>query len=327
VDATPLRRPSDAAPVTVLVLAHHDPGLIVRLARAVRARLPEAEVVTAYNAPLDDADLAELTAAGVRRVGSGERAKWGEWSTVERVLEGLDDIDDDRAVLLVSADSHPTPYLAAWTERFAASGVHAAIFRDDVADDPLVQAHLRYRWWLWHRSPRAVSGVAFRAANAISGRLGRPLRLRASPRVVAVGYRAQPMPSQFAKGDLWFAISPRGRARLREGLADPDLRATFEHCLIPDEFFLHTIALLHGWRVWRTKVMFTAWPYPGAPNPLQLGPSDLETVLASSAPFVRKVAEPAGDALARILDDLPDAALTPRAGDPLLTETASGGPV
>jgi hypothetical protein len=296
--------------VTFLVLAHRDVHLIVRLAASIRARLPHADVVTAYNGPLDAAELGELAAAGVRRVGSGERAKWGEYSTVQRILEGLAEIDDDHSVVLISGDSHPTPNLAIWIRRFASSGAHAALWGDETTDDPLVDAHLRYRWRLWHRPASSVGDVTFRVANAVSGWLGPWLRVRVSPRVIAVGVRSRPVTTRHAKGDQWFAISPSGRSRLQVCLADPVLRTMFAGSLIPDESFFHTIALLDAWTVWRTKLMFVSWPYPGAPSPNQLEVGDLGRVVSSSTPFARKVAEPSGAHLAQALDDLPDAELS-----------------
>jgi hypothetical protein len=292
------------------VLAHREVALIARLAAAIRARIPDAEVAAIYNAPLDAAELDELEAAGVGRVGSGGQAKWGEISLVDRVMEGLAEVADDRAVVLISGDSHPTPHLSAWMRRFADSGVHAALWGDEVVDDPLLDAHLRYRWRLWHRPPNAAGALVFRAVNAVSGRLGPRSRFRASPRVIAVGLRSRPLDVRHAKGDVWCALSSTARARLAVRAADPALRSMFVDSLIPDEAFVHTVALLDGWRVWRTKVMFTSWPYRGAPSPDQLGPDDLGRVVAEDTPFVRKVASPSGARLARALDALPAAELT-----------------
>ena len=307
------------------MLAHQDPSQVVRLADALRARQPTAEVAVAYNGPLEHAESDDLIAAGVRRVGSGHRARWGEFSIVERTLEGLADIDGDRSVVLISADSHPTPHLGAWVRTFAASGSHVALHGSEVVGNQMLDAQVGHRWHLWHQ-PRSDAGRAlFRVTNVIGGWLGRRERVRVSPRVVAIAGRRRAVPPRYAKGDQWFAISPEGRARLQVRMADPLLRDLFARTLIPDEFLFHTVALLDGWRIWQSKLMFLAWPYSGAPNPRHLGLDDLPAVLEASTPFARKLRGPSGEELARALDQLPDRQLAPALDGPLV-QGASGAP-
>jgi hypothetical protein len=208
---------------------------------------------------------------------------------------------------------------------FVASGSHIALHGSEVVANQMLDAQVGHRWHLWHQ-PRFDAGRAlFRLTNVVGGWLGRRERVRVSSRVVAVAGRRRALPTRYAKGDQWFAISPEGRARLLVRMADPLLREMFARTLIPDEFLFHTVALLDGWQIWQSKLMFLAWPYSGAPNPRHLVLADLPAIFEASTPFARKLTGPSGEELARALDELPDRRLAPALGGPG-ERRASGAP-
>ena len=288
---------------TYLATAYRNVDEVLRLARGIRLRVPEAEIVLVWNGRLDPVDEARVSAAGVRRVGSGRPSLWGSYDLVERVLEGMAEVDPDRWVAVVTSDSYPLGDLGAWQRMVLESGVDAVIRGAAVGDDPMLRARVQYRWVHWRRPSNAVGEFAYRVANKLAALVGPRRRLRATAWSIAVGVRRRKSPpAVFVCGDSWYAIGPTARGRMLELAARPDTDDLFRTTLIPDESQVHTLAMVDGWKVLASPVMHTVWPYDGSPHPRELGPADLEMLEGSEAPFARKVTGDDGAELARLLD-------------------------
>ncbi len=73
---------------------------------------------------------------------------------------------------------------------------------------------------------------------------------------------------------------------------DPDITSHFRRTLIPDEAYIHTVLLNEpGLNVKEGRSTYAPWEHFGRLPHLVLREEDLPAVIASQAPFARKIGE------------------------------------
>jgi len=327
-----------------LVFCHRQPELVARIARAITACSPGADVVLRHDRPgeLDFGPLPPRTHELVSELA----ITWGSWTMVAAQLEALrwvrGHLDPDWVVLL-SGQDHPLRDLAGWEREVVAGGSDALVAarpldplrretRTVDRDDWLTRRYT-YRWralphvrpdrWSTPFVRRATRAVWYRYLTRLQvgwavNEMPRGLPWMAGVRLPR-SRRAAFVPWY---GEQWMAL---GRAAvgavLRSAEQDAGTRGRFERSLIPDESYFQTVLCCDpGLDVADESL---SWKhFTGSdPHPRDVTVSDLPAARASGRPFVRKV-----DASVPAVLDALDRALPGRGGGHPAAGDAVGEP-
>ncbi len=284
-----------------VVMAHRDLSQVVRLVGAIKATAPESDVLVLWNGPLDGAGTAAIRAAGGSRVGSGKRARWGDYSLVERMVEGFEAGLGYDWTVLVSGQDYPARHLGRWEDHLREQDVDAVFeARPLEPGDDAMWDRVRYDWLLFQAESR-LGRLILRVGNRLL-----PAQLRSRVAIfdgrLMVGLRRRSAPSLVWKGSTWMAVDRDMCRRVVDAARDRQRNRPFRRSLNPDETFIQTILGVEARRPLVASITMTRWQ-PGSPHPDDLGPDDLRAALAAGTPFTRKVTGPRGQALADLLDD------------------------
>lgn len=287
-----------------VVMSHSQPEVLSRLAHRIRTLSPNAAIVLRHDArscalPDDLPDGCHLRA-------STTPIAWGDWSIVAVMLEEIRYVrthTDATHVAFISGLDYPARPLQEW-EREVSSldavltaqrldfrprwGRHRGYEGDETA------IRFRYRWFRvpgtggWNATSRAG-----RLANRLTFRLisnVRPAlyyRLLPRGRGLFIGVRRRWSGPPVYKGWQWLMLS----ARAMDVALESQLVPKFKHTLIPDESYLHTIVCNDpSLTIRHAAVSYTRWDASlGTPHPATLQLADVDGIVASGAPFARKI--------------------------------------
>lgn len=293
-----------AAPIAFIVLSHTQPALVARLARRLLAGDPEAHVIVEHDPGGPPLELRDGDRLHVR-VSTAPRA-WGGFGLVAGVLEALrfaHDRLDPEWIVLVSGQDYPAAPAREIRRRLEASGQDALMqVRHDVDPDARegAAAWWRARYFMrWYRWPLGGTRLGPRREG-----LQRRLSM-AQPFVFVwtlprgagtyVGFRRRrtPFGPDFVcrAGSQWFALGRAARVSVLEQLRRrPELIAYYERTIIPDESFFTTLVTNDpALRVGEQDLTFTSMGGAGEAHARVLEAGDLDAILASGRPLVRKV--------------------------------------
>ena len=294
--------------VAYLILSHHLPDQVVRLAGALREGSPAAPILIHHDpggAPLDHRRIERL--GGVRRVPS-RPVRWGWASQLDALLGSLSwalaHVEFDWLAVL-SGQDYPARPLESVERELAASDLDGYVQGELVSPPALTARTLdefAARYFYRHRQIRPPGPRARRALER-----ARPLlAIRDMPWGTVLGRRvAAPFDGArpCRRGQDWFTLSRRCVSLLdRARRDDPRLLDHYRHSLHPTESFPHTV--LHaepGLRLSGDPRRYSAWRV-GSPHPAVLGMADLDAILASGADFARKLDARIDSALFDALD-------------------------
>lgn len=316
------------ASAAYVVLSHLDPARVERMVERILALSPGACVLVRHDARR--AAAPRITSPRVVVEAHRGDRDWGSWELVDQTRHALHraaELFDPRLLIVVSGQDYPCRDLAGWERGVLAGGagwvcafLHELHYRPrwgrpyGDGDDTLTR--YLYRWyplpagrWL-HRS----SSSGARALRWAATRVGHYLEPIVAVRTVTrgrgyhVGIRARKTPFDDAHpclmGSQWMALDRASLAAI-DAAFDHDrlMRATYRRSIIPDESAFQTVL---GWRQPPQPggiVSHTVWEAAlDAPRTLTI--DDLDEILASGAPFCRKLAAGLSDELADALDRL-----------------------
>ncbi len=309
-----------------VILSHRDWPQVSRLARAILASSPNARVHIAHDArrevfPSHDPD------ERIEIVEHGHPADWGSWALVEAMLGALAaarERTDPDLVCLISGQDYPVRPLEGWEdEAMAADGWIGAAEplrytprwgrRRGTGSDTLTRYDYR-----WFRTPAAVVGLhpagrvggfLRRVRDAVALRTEPLLSVRTVTRGRGVHWGLRRIPSPFSPdrpcwyGSQWLAL----RRPELDRLLDTDLargsrlRRLYRRTIIPDESALVTPLAWRSPPAPLPPVTHTNWDV-ARDEPTTWTLDDLEAVVASRAPFCRKVDPVASAPLLDALD-------------------------
>lgn len=310
-----------------VILAHRYSG-IVRLVRRVASSSPDARIVVRFE-DTTQFDVDELRAAGAIPLVSTIRARWGDWTLTDAMLEALGvarAVTDADYYVLVSGQDYPVRDLAAWEEQVAQRAPDAIL--DPIVDHP---RDWRSRWamvpmpWPRHEGAyRALRHAAWRVGTVTDPALTVLPRFVDGDRRWLIGVarpRARvPHGVRVTKCSQWMTLSARAVAAVleRDG-ADRALRDFFRTVRVSDESYVQS--MLHadpGLRIEHGQTTLKRFP-PGKASPQLLDVATLrELADGSEAPFARKVA-PDGDDVRDAADALAAAERHAREGSTRLS--------
>lgn len=317
----------EARRAAYVILSHRHPEQVARLATAINRLSPSAGILVLHDARRSAPPVIDLPS--VRVVAHRAPADWGSWELVEATIRALDLAVrqfDPAMLILVSGQDHPARNLAAWEQQFLERGggwigeARALRYQPrwgrayGVGDDDVTR--YAYRWFPMPGSralanPGSAAAAAARTILLKVGHYAEPVlsvRNVARGRGLHVGFRAAS--GAFAsdmrcyKGSQWLALE-RGHWEeiLRRHLHDADLAAAYRHSIIPDESYFQTILMSLGPPQEGPPVTYVDWRVEeDAPKTLEL--EDLPMIVASGAPFCRKIGPGVSDVLVERLDSL-----------------------
>jgi hypothetical protein len=304
-----------------VVLSHRLPEQVARLARAILASSPRSRVLVEHDARHGPPPLIGDDRVAVRT--HGLAADWGSWELAEAGLAGLRrarDHTDAELVVLVSGQDYPARRLADWEQQVCAGDVAGLVpaaplayrphwgRRPGEGQDDLTR--YSYRWWPapGRYPPRAVTTMV-KASRYVEPAVAWRVLERGRGNYVGLRRRPDPFPATRPcwKGSQWVALRrPLLHAVLAQWDADPALQQVFRGSLIADEAVVPTLAHRSGLPIGDSPVSYADWSRPGE-APAVLSGHDLSAVLASQAPFCRKVEPTRSSALMAALDGLTSA--------------------
>lgn len=320
--------PSSAAgPVAYLILAHRRGDQVRRLASRITQLSPDARVLIHWDAsapepcPVSLPDRVWLTQ---RRIPAG----WGDWSLVEAFLILLDQANRwfaPRWSVLISGEDWPVRNLSCWEAHLDVQGIDALIQsavvrnwpKEGEIDVALEADEIRRYGDSWIRLARPSWPLAARLCDGLVRRLEArasrgsryPAVMNLYGRAYAISWRPHRLPSDdwaLHKGAQWMVCGPRAAQIL---LSTPNaIRKHFQHTLIPDESFPHTVLRnTEGLLVGDGLTSYAPWSHFGRLPHLVLRSEDLPEIVASGAPFARKIGEGEHVAIVDELDSLVEA--------------------
>jgi hypothetical protein len=260
------------------------------------------------------------------------RVDWGGWSIVDATLRMMRLATESLAadwVVVVSGEHWPVLDLRSWEQRLDRGSADALLptvalphrlhFGHGDHDGNRFLARAAHRW---HKVPRPNSRLLHKAlsgASKLSQSLHPLVKLEYSLRGDAwfIGVRRRRGPVSgwpLYKGSEWIACRAGAVAEL---LATPaDVTSWFEGSHIPDECYVQSV--LHQASELVTHDALVTWvpPEPQRPTPgwMMLQPEHLAEVVASGAPFARKVDLARRPEVVRLLDEEVDLGRSPGGG-------------
>lgn len=287
--------------VAYLVIAYHKPDQLFRLLERLRTGSPSALVALHFDAkyPLPDRD--RLAALGVRLIEPRIGVQWGDYSFVEVILTGFQQLLPDagwRYVHLLSGQDYPLRPLAESEAALVASHCDAFI---DASQEHTYHYRYLHRYWQMPKFRYAYllpkwlrfAGMALRdALNKSQNFIRFEWVPRGLPQLVGVKHLRHPftasMPCWF--GSDWFTLSRRAVEYLLGTLEKrQDLVRIYRTSLIPSESLFATVLCNSPLRVQcRDNRRFILWASDTAAHPVTLTMTHFEAMIASGKDFGRK---------------------------------------
>lgn len=300
-----------ADPTFSYVVMAHNPAGILRLVRRIRTVSPDAHVLVRFEHG-SDFDIAALDEAGAIPLASRIPVRWGTWSLTEAMLEALGrarTLTPADHFVLVSGQDYPVRDLPVWEREWAAGSADALL--DPIVDHP---EDYRYRWSVLEPP---IPARLRRVTRHVGWRLGtwtRPV-VQILPRFTPtdnhwiVGVRRLGRPPAgvpVTKCSQWMTLSRRAVDHvLHVDRTQPQVRRFFRTVRISDESYVQSILNSAPELLIRHGETTAKHFEPGASSPVWLDVETLDAVTRSSrAPFARKFAPDAPDAVFDRADDL-----------------------
>lgn len=329
-----------AEPVAAyIVLSHRDPDQVTRLVRTIRASSPRSQVFVSHDSRSSAPPRIEDPRTHV--AAHGRATDWGSFEIVQATLDALrwaQRVADPDMAVVISGQDYPTRRLESWERAFLRAGGWAGTARrlnyrprwgrGDEAGTDRALLWYAYRWvrlprWMSDRLPdpvrtrwyRLLHGVLKRTEPALAYHF---LRRGRGP-YVGVPRRHGPFSDDRPcyKGSQWLAMDrPLVDLVVADAAPGSRLYDTFQDSLIPDEAFLQTMLSWAAPVQPDSAVSYLDWGTDArAESPRVLGIGDLPAVLASGAPFCRKVDPVDATGLLDALDRVNGAASEDAPGD------------
>lgn len=301
-----------------VVLAHTGTDAVVRLVRRIRVLSPSAEVLVRYGAEAD-LDGAALRAGGASVLESALTVEWGTFSQADAEIEALGQarsrFPDATHFVVISGQDYPVRDLAVWEAEVAGSGVDALL-----EPMPITQVSVDRRWFVV-RGPQ-LPAVVRKVVAAVGYRL---------PKFTADQVHVNPSPRDgdgrwwvgvpratrrgLTKAATWKTLSATAVDVLTASLqADPDRAEYIRRCRLPDELYSPTVlAADPALKVVDGLTSFTSWSHEAA-SPDWLTTDHVPAVVASGAPFARKLPARASADLLAALDALASSSMSGQVG-------------
>lgn len=302
-----------SARAAYVVLSHGAPEQISRLVRAIRSSSPDCYVFISHDARLRQPP--EIDEPGVYVRAHGRETDWGSFEIVLATLDAFRwarTVADPDMVVLISGQDYPARSLETWERSFLALGgwvgdVRPLKYRarwgagDEGGFDTALLWY-NYRWFplpsfLSDGIPEPLRTQWYRLLHGVFKRIEPVaaywmLRRGRGPHI---GLPRRPAPfsdeNPCYKGSQWLAMDRRLLDLvLTRAVAGERLYELFAHSLIPDEAFLQTILSWDTPVRERSAVSYLDWTWAErAESPKVLDSTDLPAIVASGAPFCRKV--------------------------------------
>ena len=319
-------RGSGSEPIAAyIVLSHREPEQVERLVAAVRRASPGSYVFVSHDRRHSGAPRALDDQVHVRE--HGLRTDWGSWELVQSTLEAFRwarAVSNPDVVALISGADYPVRDLAEWERAFVSTGGGwvgtAAVLRyrsfwgprHGEGSDELTR--YTYRWF---RLPRTgLARVLPERLEALRRKARDAVLLRTEPavsfRVVSrgrgshVGLRRLRTPfsddTPCVKGSQWVAMDRRLLDLLLQRVDHRSaLVRLYRRSIIPDESLIPSVLSWVQPPRQGPPVSYVEW-LAEQDSPRTMDLSHLDVILASGAPFVRKVGTAASASLMDALD-------------------------
>ncbi|MDR2998289.1 MAG: hypothetical protein LBU78_09235 [Microbacterium sp.] len=315
-----------------VVLTHRDWPQVHRLSRAILTSSPDARVVIMHDSRRERFP-SYADDERIQIIDHGLACDWGSWELVEAALRGFAiarDEHDAQLVALISGQDYPTRPLGLWEDEALAAQSWIGEARPlayrprwgrryGEGDDRLTR--YAYRWFRspaeilrprmprWARLPEPVNRFWQRARRAVTLRLEPMLSLRVVARGKGVHYGIRRFPEPFPAGhECWFGAQWVAVRRPElDRLLDVDLvegsalRRVYRRSIIPDESALVTPLARRSPAAAMPPATLQRWD-DTLDGGLTFTIDDLDEIVASGAPFCRKVDATASAELMDALD-------------------------
>jgi hypothetical protein len=289
-----------------LILSHKNVAQVEALAQRILRLSPEAHIVVHHDRKDSATPWNGRPPAQIHLV-DRMTVEWGGWSIVEATLRMVRFAVERLAsqwLVVLSGEHWPVVDLAAWEAKVSASRSDALIpmealptrprFGRRDADANRDVARCLLRWFAVRRPPWKPTHKALGGLSKLTNFTHPLLKLEFSQRndswFIGVPRRRGPVRGwRLYKGSEWFACNARSAGVLLR--ADPRVAAWFQRSHIPDESYFQS-SLHRDPRLIIDRTVVT-WvpPQPPTPTPgwMLLKTHELPVVMASGAPFARKV--------------------------------------
>lgn len=310
-----------------IVLSHRDSEQVVRLMRAILASSPEARVLIAHDSRAEDFPF-DVADERVEIFAHGLECDWGSWELVEATLHAMSRARErwnPQLITLISGQDYPLRSLPAWENQAlsAAGWVGEATplqyrprwgRRTGDGDDRLTR--YTFRWYPAPVRQRRVETPG--ALAAVAARLRRAVFVWLAP-LIGVRYVSRGRGRYFGVrrrtpfspgapcyiGSQWLALRRDEIDALLDRHLAPGSRlwSFYQRSIIPDESALVTPLSWMRPPAQLPPVTLSHWD-PAADTTVTWTLDDLDALLASGAPFCRKVDAESSSALMDALDEL-----------------------
>jgi len=284
-----------------IVLAHHQPELVLRLVKRISSLSPGSRVLVRHAEPDGFLSAEQVSRAGGQLFRSDIAMRWGSWEMTTGMIEAFEAALKTEAAwfVAVSGQCYPVLDLAAWEDDVVAEGTAAIVDADHMTDP----SRYRYRFTFVSGArsaafDRIVRGPVRRVAKAAwwfgFDRWQHTIWLTHLPRGLGYGVgvrRRSALIDQIDcwKGAQWLGLS---RAALEAVLGlhrdRPELSMHFKRTYIPDEAYLQTLAHLTGLPVRAGRTTWSRFENSES-HPRPVDERTIRDARAASVPFVRKI--------------------------------------
>lgn len=301
--AAPANRPGPTRRPTFcyVVLAHHQPELVLRLVTRIKALSPGSIVLVRHAEPDGFLSVEQVAAAGGRLFRSDIAMRWGSWEMTTGMIEAFEVAAQTDAAwfVAVSGQCYPVLDLAAWEDDLVAGGTAGIIEADRMTDPSRYQ--YRFTFVSAARSAafdRVVRGPLRRVAKAAwwhgFDRWQHTIWLTHLPRGLGYGVGVRRRSALIDEIDWWKGAQWLGVSRaVLEGVLGlhrdrPELSAHFRRTYIPDEAYLQTLAHLTGLPIRAGRTTWSRFENDES-HPRPVDDRTIREARAAGVPFVRKI--------------------------------------
>ena len=294
--------------IAFLVLAHRNGPQVARLVRRLRTDVPDSSVVVRQDhRTLDVSNLLPYDLGHVYLRDDGGPSEWGDWSLVETAMEALTWINTRLPydwVVCLSGQDYPTQHLSQLQELLATTDADGFLDCQPL-DRPLDIKWLRYHY-RWCQLPHPGGRLSVRywldpklwqlvtAANSLVGEPA-PFALWGYPRGLPTRFgvrrRHTPFSVQYPcwTGSAWWTLR-RSTAEylVHEYRTNPFLTKYYRRCVLPEESYFHTVLRNRPGVRLGHDLHYVEWNREES-QPYVFGSEDLDDIVRSGKPFVRKV--------------------------------------
>ncbi|AOS46124.1 Core-2/I-Branching enzyme [Lacunisphaera limnophila] len=275
-----------------LILAHREPlllrRLIIRLQSSETTFLVHVDRLVSFE-PFRQACADLRNVHFIRRYES----RWGSLGLVDATVEGLrvaEEIGGIRRITLLSGQHYPTLSGQALSDFFARSPLN---FMRHFRCDGTMPSVVWQRKIQSERLDRYTFRIGSYSFSHPSGRHGLGLRMReAMLKPFWPCPRTHPSYALPYAGSQWWSLTWIAAAKILGFIREhPDFRDFHRWTHIPDELFFHTALLnaIDPVPVFNDHLLFSRWRHDDSAHPDVLSLADLDAVLTSGKPFIRKV--------------------------------------